>query len=77
MLIVHVHVKVTVAGRRVPVSGNANWKAVITIQELLKRIDPGSETVCVTVLAKDKGGKTGAAVQEVRLPNLNEYIAGL
>ncbi len=69
--------QVTVAGRRVPVSGTNQWKAVVDIDDLLIWITPGAKTVSVSVIAKDHGGNVTAVISEVRLPKLDRYLVSL
>ncbi len=66
---------VTVAGRRVPVSGQATWKAVVSVKDLLNRANPQSRTIGVSILAKDMNGNTTAAIRRVRIPKLDKYIS--
>jgi amidase len=74
---------VSVAGKQVPVGGQkewtspgkkgANFKAVINIKDLLKRIPLDSPRVNVSILAKDENGNAGALVRRMGLPKLDDY----
>lgn len=66
--------KVTIAGRRVPVTGEEKWTSVVSISELLKRINPNNRTVNVALVAKDKNGNTSASIRRVRIPKLDRYV---
>ncbi|GAA5124896.1 hypothetical protein JIN84_13320 [Luteolibacter yonseiensis] len=67
-------IKVTIGGKRVPVSGMAKWNAVIGLGDLQKRINSRSNTVSVTVLVKDSVGNTSAVIRNVKLPNLKKLV---
>ncbi len=76
---------VTIGGKPVPVSGrdewtsdrkSANFKAVVSVKDLLKRVPLFADKVGVSVLAKDANGKTGALVRRVTLPSLADTQIG-
>jgi amidase len=67
-------IKVTINGRRVPVSGKSKWKAVWELDRLMKRLSPKATTVGVTVLVKDKDGNTSASVRRIAIPKLDPYL---
>ncbi len=66
--------KVTVAGKRVPVTGDGKWKAAVSVSDLLKRINPRMRTVNMTIVAKDSNGNTSASVRRVRIPKLDGFL---
>ncbi len=70
-------IKVTVGGRRVSVTGKANWKAVVSLADLSKRINPRSRTIGVSIIVKDTKGNTSAVIRKVRIPKLERYLANL
>ena len=70
-------ITVTVGGRRIPVTGKANWKAVVSLADLSKRINPRSRTIGVSIIVKDTKGNTSATIRKVRIPNLERYLANL
>jgi len=74
---------VNVAGKSVPVTGqkewmssgkkNAGFKAIINVNDLLKRITLPAGAINVSIIARDEHGNTGAIVRRVTLPKLDEY----
>lgn len=66
--------KVTVAGRRAPVSGKKKWKAVVMVSDLLKRTNPRDRTIGMSVVVKDSKGNTSAVIRKIRIPKLDGFL---
>lgn len=64
--------RVTVNGKRVPVSGLADWKAVIKLESLRKIVGPRAKTVGLTILAKDANGNRTAVIRRVNIPDIEK-----
>jgi len=67
--------RVTIGGRNEPVVVKDKWKSVVTVKDLLKRVNPKTRTVSVSVIAKDKSGKTTAFTRRISIPKLDKYLA--
>lgn len=61
--------RITVNGRRLPVSGSTTWKAEISLEALDRITGPKAKTVGISVLAKDTDGNSSAVARRVRIPN--------
>ncbi|RYD21803.1 MAG: amidase [Verrucomicrobiaceae bacterium] len=67
-------VRVSIGGKRAPVSGEDKWKSVVPVSDLLKRINPRTRTVSMTVIARDTNGNTAAVIRKVRIPKLDRFL---
>lgn len=66
--------KLTVAGKRVPITGGKKWKTAIPITSLLKWVNPRSRTVNLTIIARDTKGNTSANIRKIRIPKLDRFL---
>ena len=66
-------ISITVNGRRIPVTGGSEFKAVKYLDGLIKRIPPGRKYVGLGVVVKDSNGMTSATLRRVRIPKLDKY----